>query len=148
MNGKPILRLMRELARCYQAMEAYAAADIRAYELTPPQFDVIATLGNTPGMTPKELGERTLITKGTLTGVIDRLAAKALVARSPSPRDGRSQIVRLTPAGEKLFQAVFPAHAAYLARAFADFSSEDFARSETVLRTLWQRFAAAGTPTP
>lgn len=146
MTGKPILRLMRELARCYQAMEAYSAADIRAHELTPPQFDVIATLGNTQGMTPKELGERTLITKGTLTGVIDRLAAKGLVARSPSPVDGRSQVVRLTPAGDRLFAAVFPDHVAYLARAFEDFSAEDFARSESVLLALRQRFSEAGSP--
>ena len=32
----------------------------------------IATLGNTPGMSYKELGDKTLITKGTLTGVIER----------------------------------------------------------------------------
>ena len=34
--------------------------------LTHAQFDIIATLGNTPGMSYKELGDKTLITKGTL----------------------------------------------------------------------------------
>ena len=34
-------------------------------------FDIIVTLGNTPGLSFKELGQRTLITKGTLTGVVD-----------------------------------------------------------------------------
>jgi hypothetical protein len=53
--------------QCYQAFEAYSATHIRTLGLTPPQFDIVATLGNTSGMTATELGEKTLITKGTLT---------------------------------------------------------------------------------
>ncbi len=82
--------------------------------LTSAQFDIIATLGNTPGMMPKDLGEKTLITKGTLTGVVDRLVAKGLVRRIPSAQDGRSQIVQLTRKGAALFDKVFPAHLNYV----------------------------------
>ena len=116
---EPFLSTVRELARCYQAFEAYSSAHIRTLGLTPPQFDIVATLGNTNGMTFKELGEKTLITKGTLTGVVDRLADKKLVRRVASPTDGRSQIVQLTAKGEALFAKVFPEHIAYARRAFA-----------------------------
>ena len=67
------MALVRELVRTYQAFEQLSSSRIRSHGLTPPQFDVIATLGNTPGMSCKELSSRTLITKGTLTGVLDRL---------------------------------------------------------------------------
>ena len=71
------LRSIRLLAECFHAFERQAGANIRCRTgLTPPQFDIIATLGNTPGMSFKELSERTLITKGTLTGVVDRLEEK------------------------------------------------------------------------
>ena len=73
--------MLYELVRAYQAFESYSAAHIRNLGLTAPQFDIIATLGNTSGMSFKDLGEKTLITKGTLTGVIDRLEDKALVDR-------------------------------------------------------------------
>ncbi|MBX9848175.1 MAG: MarR family transcriptional regulator, partial [Rhodocyclaceae bacterium] len=92
------LPVIRELVRCYQAFEAVGGAHIRTMGLTPPQFDIIATLGNTPGMRFKELGEKTLVTKGTLTGIVDRLTEKGFVRRVASPTDGRSQIVQLTPA--------------------------------------------------
>lgn len=118
MAKEPFLSAVRELARCYQAFEAYSSAHIRTLGLTPPQFDIVATLGNTEGMTFKELGEKTLITKGTLTGVVDRLAEKKLVRRVASATDGRSQIVQLTAKGEALFAKVFPAHIAYARRAF------------------------------
>ena len=85
----PFLSVLRELVRCYQAFERYSATHIQTLGLTPPQFDVVATLGNTEGMTFRELGERTLITKGTLTGVVDRLEAKGIVSRKSCPEDGR-----------------------------------------------------------
>jgi DNA-binding MarR family transcriptional regulator len=69
-------------------------------------------------MTFKELGSRTLITKGTLTGVVDRLEARGLVARLASPTDGRSTLVRLTQRGEEVFREVFEPHLAFLAPAF------------------------------
>lgn len=111
------MNLIRELVRCYQAFESYSVIDIRGAGLTPPQFDVIATLGNTTGMTFRELGEKTLITKGTLTGVVDRLAAKGLVRREEYPGDGRCCKVVLTPAGEGEFRRVFQPHLDYLAEA-------------------------------
>jgi MarR family transcriptional regulator, 2-MHQ and catechol-resistance regulon repressor len=114
----PFMHLMRELVRCYQAFESYSLIDIRATGLTPPQFDVIATLGNTPGMTFRELGEKTLITKGTLTGVVDRLADKGLVRREEHPGDARCFKVVLTPAGEQEFRRVFQPHIDYVAAAF------------------------------
>jgi MarR family transcriptional regulator, 2-MHQ and catechol-resistance regulon repressor len=113
-----VVPVIRELARCYQAFQRASDANIRGMGLTPPQFDIVVTLGNTPGMSFKELGSRTLITKGTLTGVVDRLQARGLVERQASETDGRSTRVRLTPEGERVFREVFEPHLAFLAPAF------------------------------
>ena len=137
------LPLLRELAGAYQAFEMYSSAHIRTLDLTPPQFDIVATLGNTPGMSPKELGEKTLITKGTLTGVVDRLADKGLVRRVASASDGRSQTVQLTAQGEDLFARIFPAHLAYMERAFAPLAPDEVAGITAGLQRLRQAFAAA-----
>ena len=137
------LPLLRELASAYQSFEIYSAAHIRSLGLTPPQFDIVATLGNTPGMSPKELGEKTLITKGTLTGVVDRLANKGLVRRIASPSDGRGQIVQLTRSGERLFARIFPAHLAYMERAFVKLSPAEMAGMTDSLHRLRAAFAAA-----
>jgi DNA-binding MarR family transcriptional regulator len=134
------LPTVQALVQCYQAFEAYSAANIRALGLTPPQFDIIATLGNTAGMTATELGEKTLITKGTLTGVVDRLADRGWVERVAHGSDRRCQIVRLTPAGDALFAEVFPAHMAYLGACFDGASSAEHKRWQTALRALEQVF--------
>jgi MarR family 2-MHQ and catechol resistance regulon transcriptional repressor len=125
MPSQIFLPLMRELSRTYQAFEVYSSAHVRSLGLTPAQFDIVATLGNTAGMTTRELGERTLITKGTLTGVVDRLVDKKLVRRSALPSDGRCQIVQLTAQGKKLFARIFPAHLAHMECAFAQLSQKE-----------------------
>ena len=58
--------------------------------LTPPQFDVMAELGGTPGMTCVELSQSTLLAKASLTGIIDRLEAKGLIERQVVPNDRRA----------------------------------------------------------
>ena len=145
MTPATFLPVLRELATAYQAFEAYSAAHIRTLDLTPAQFDIIATLGNTAGMPLNELGAKTLITKGTLTGVVDRLSDKQLVRRTASPSDGRSQIVQLTPQGEAMFARIFPAHLAHMQKAFAELSADELVVMETSMRRLRETFAAALT---
>lgn len=131
---------MRELVRTYQAFSAYSEAFVRQYQLTSAQFDVIATLGNTAGLTMGELGEKTLITKGTLTGVVDRLAAKGLAQRSSSASDRRSTVVQLTAAGEALFAQAFPAHLADMDQRFQAFDPSELALLQVLLSRLRQQF--------
>jgi DNA-binding MarR family transcriptional regulator len=109
---------------------------IREQGLTPPQFDIIATLGNTPGMSGRELGEKTLMTKGTLTGVLDRLEAKGLVMRTMNASDRRCMIVKLTPKGEAEFERVFAPQVEFCARSFEGYEEEDFAALDRELAKL------------
>ena len=109
---------LRQLIRCTQAFERFSGAHVKKIGLTESQFDVIATLGNTQGMTCKELGERTLITKGTLTGVLDRMTARGLVSRRADADDARRTHIALTRKGALLFDDAFPSHMRHLRRAF------------------------------
>jgi DNA-binding MarR family transcriptional regulator len=137
--SKPVMRTVRLLAECYQAFERISGAHVRSLNLTPAQFDIIATLGNTPGMSFKELGEKTLITKGTLTGVVDRLESKGIVTRRTCAEDRRSMTVRLTPKGEREFKRIFIVHIDHCSQAFAGYSEEEFDVLEKELRKLKER---------
>jgi DNA-binding MarR family transcriptional regulator len=119
------LPLLRELVRSYQAFENFSTPHIKSMDLTSPQFDVIATLANQPPMTCKALGEKTLITKGTLTGIIDRLEIKELVERTTNVDDGRSQKIQLSAKGQEVFSQAFPSHMKHLERAFNQLSQKE-----------------------
>ncbi|MES2901724.1 MAG: MarR family transcriptional regulator [Pseudomonadota bacterium] len=145
--GERYLKSVRLLAECLQGFERFSGESARRSGLTPAQFDIIATLGNTPGMTYKELGDKTLITKGTLTGVIERLEQKGLVLRSRSEDDKRSFFVRLTMGGEQVFREVFPKVVEQGRQLFATWSEADFDAMDHNLRRLKQ-LLADGSPNP
>ncbi len=130
------LPVLRNLVSAYEAFERYSAPDLRSMGLTMTQFDVIATLGNQPPMTCKELGEKTLVTKGTLTGVLERLESKGILERKLNPEDARSQMIGLTIEGQKLFEKVFPAHLQHLDKAFNQLSTKELAELSNALQTL------------
>ena len=132
--------LMRELVRTYQAFDKVDNDGLRTYNITQSQADVLFTLGNTQGLTFKEIGCQTLITKGTLTGVIDRLEKKGLVKRIPGSEDRRCIRVVLTGKGKRLFADIFPQHIAYLKKYFDKLSCNEVRTIERALQKLHSIF--------
>ena len=135
-SKQTFIPVLRELVRAYQAFASYDAAGYRDSGLTVPQADVIFTLGNTAGMTFKEIGELTLITKGTLTGVIDRLEQKNLVKRVTQTDDRRCTRVLLTAKGNKVFEEEFPRQIAYIKQGFDRMEQDDLKQLQTLLKKL------------
>jgi len=113
LQDDPYLKVLRPLVEAYLAFWRVDSRHIRSMRLTPSQFDVIATLGDTNGLTCSELSSQTLVTKGTLTGVLDRLAKKGLIKRESVAGDKRRTKIRLTEKGNALFQKVFAAHISF-----------------------------------
>jgi MarR family 2-MHQ and catechol resistance regulon transcriptional repressor len=125
--SQEFLPLMQELASAYQAFSLYDAEGLRksGSDLTPSQARVIFTIGDTDGMTCKDIGDITLITKGTLTGVVDRLEDKGLVERWSVEGDGRKTIVALTRKGERVYRKEFPKHVEFLKEKFDKLGPRD-----------------------
>lgn len=130
------LSLIKELVQAYQAFETHSAAHIKEMGLTMTQFDIVATLGNQPPMTCKELGEKTLVSKGTMTGVLERLETKGLIEKFLNIEDGRSYKIGLSKAGDSLFKRVFPEHVEYLGKAFGKLSKKELEQAMTALRNV------------
>ena len=130
------LLLVKELVQAYQAFEMHSGAHIKEMGLTTTQFDIVATLGNQPPMTCKELGEKTLVSKGTMTGVLERLEAKGLIEKFMNADDGRSYKIGLSKSGDRLFKKVFPEHVEYLGKSIGKLSKKEIEHAVTVLREV------------
>ncbi len=127
-----ISRLARHLDLARRA--AFAAHEIESWE-----FDVLAALrraGEPYELSPGRLLRETLVTSGTMTNRVDRLAARGLVERSPDPGDRRGVIVRLTAEGKTAVDGAFEALLEAEAALLADLPARDRARLASLLRTL------------
>ena len=141
-SGQTFIPLMQELAGAYQAFSLYDAEGLRksGSSLTPSQARVIFTLGDTDGMTCKDIGDITLITKGTLTGVVDRLEEKDLVERWSVEGDGRKTIVALTKRGKRVYQKEFPRHIEFLKEKFDNLNANDRKQAVQLLQKIKSLF--------
>jgi DNA-binding MarR family transcriptional regulator len=96
-----VSRLARHLDRARTA--AFAAHGLQTWE-----FDVLSALrrqGAPYQLSPGALLRATLVTSGTMTNRIDRLASAGLVSRRPDPADKRGVLVALTDRGRAAVDA-------------------------------------------
>jgi DNA-binding MarR family transcriptional regulator len=132
-----ITRLARHLDLARR--DAFTAHDIESWE-----FDVLAALrraGAPYELSPGRLLRETLVTSGTMTNRVDRLAGRNLVERLPDPRDRRGVLVRLTPEGKSAVDGAFGALLAAEAELIAALPSDDQSTLASLLRTLLAPFS-------
>ncbi|MBC6699281.1 MarR family winged helix-turn-helix transcriptional regulator [Hymenobacter puniceus] len=93
----PIYAVSRMLTKAYQPY-------LQELDLTYPQYLVFLLLWEHGSLTVKQLGENLLLDSGTLTPLLKRMEQKQWLSRQRDPRDERSVIISLLPAGCKLQQ--------------------------------------------
>jgi DNA-binding MarR family transcriptional regulator len=131
-----ISRLARHLDLARR--RAFTAHGIESWE-----FDVLAALrraGAPYELSPGRLVRETLVTSGTMTNRVDRLAGRGLVERLPDPRDRRGVLVRLTPEGKATVDGAFTALLAAERTLLADLPARERTRLAGLLRTLLAPF--------
>ncbi|NOU96722.1 MarR family transcriptional regulator [Paenibacillus sp. LMG 31456] len=106
------LKLFVVLSKAYRTVMDRAVKDMKEYGLSPSEFMVLEVL-YTKGQIPlQQIGEKILITSGSITYNIDKLEKKGYLKRVPCKDDRRVIFAEITAAGKELFDRIFPDHAA------------------------------------
>jgi len=67
---------------------------------------VLGLLRDRGAMSPSTIGERLIVTRATVTGVVDSLEKRGFVRRTAHPEDRRSHLVEITDDGLRVIQQV------------------------------------------
>lgn len=78
----------------------------KEHSLSSAQFSAMALLSDQPRMSVVELARREGVAHPTMSRLIAGLIRLKLVSRTVNPADKRSGLLRLSPAGEKLYREV------------------------------------------
>ena len=133
------------LFRATRAVEARALRSIADSGLGASDFGVLEVLLHRGALPVNAIGRKLLLTSGSITTCVDRLARRGLVARRDDPDDRRVRRVELTPAGRALIEPAFARHAADLEAMMQVLTGEERGALVALLRRLGTAATAADT---
>ena len=94
--------------RMQQIAVAIFVEECRAFDLTPVQYAALIAIHTHPGIDATRLSAVIAFDRSTLGNVIERLEAKKLIERKPSPEDKRVKLLYLTKPGAALLRDIMP----------------------------------------
>lgn len=104
------LQVLSRITRLARQLDKARAGSFARYNLEGWEFDVMSALrraGEPYQLSPGALVQQTLVTSGTMTNRVDRLAKRGFVIRQPSPNDRRGVLVQLTDVGREVVDGAF-----------------------------------------
>jgi MarR family transcriptional regulator, 2-MHQ and catechol-resistance regulon repressor len=110
-------KLLTVLSKCLKAIGAHAERHIAELGLGVTDFAVLEALLHKGPLSISCVGEKVLLTSGSMTAAVDRLEAKHLIARKNHATDRRTKLIDLTPAGDALITKAFALHTDALEKA-------------------------------
>jgi len=109
--NEPIVRgaIVQELWVAARYGTEVLNAELRRAGVDPDAYGFLSFVGALQPVTRTRLGEATGLRRTTLRDAIGRLIERGHVEEQPHPRDGRSTLLVLTPAGQDIFDRGMPA---------------------------------------
>jgi DNA-binding MarR family transcriptional regulator len=102
------MQVLSRVTRLAHYLDRQRRTAFARHNLEPWEFDVLAALrraGHPYQLSPGQLLRETMVTSGTMTNRVDRLAGRGLVTRTDHPDDRRGVLVLLTSAGKDAVDA-------------------------------------------
>ena len=131
------------LWKAFRVMEAQSDRSIAGLGLCQSDFGVMEALLHKGPLPVKALGEKVLLTSGSMTAAVDRLERREWVERGNDPEDRRVRIVRLTVEGRKTIEVLFADHERDMEQAVEGLSVDERTELMDLLRRLGK---SVGTP--
>ncbi|MNM03505.1 HTH-type transcriptional regulator MhqR [compost metagenome] len=108
------LKLFVVLSKAYRSLMDRAVKDMKSHGLSSAEFMVLEVLYHRTRIPLQQIGEKILVTSGSITYNIDKLEKKGLLKRVPCSEDRRVTYAEITEEGRALFDEIFPKHVATL----------------------------------
>ena len=115
---------------------AIAARYAKAFDLSIPEWRIIAVLGRRPGLTAKEIAEATEMDKVAVSRAVARLTASRRIEAEPDPEDARRQMLSLSAAGASVHAKIAPIALACEERLLASLEPREKAQLNALLDRL------------
>ena len=113
------------LWKAAKAMEMADRVSMAETELIPSDFAIMEVLLHKGPLPINTIGEKVLLTSGSMTAAVNRLVERGFVIRKRDPMDGRCFHVHLTENGRQVIQQAYSKHENNLEKIAAVLTKEE-----------------------
>jgi DNA-binding MarR family transcriptional regulator len=135
-NPDRSIRIWFRVIRLVARMQASVGERLRAIGVSIPQCDVLTTLSEEEGVSQQELAKRLYVTKGNISGLLDRLEDAGFVERRSIASDRRQYAIYLTAAGRATAERAIAVQHRWIASTLGRMSENDLEALETQMVAL------------
>lgn len=96
--------VMIALRKIIQAIDMNSKKLVKRVGLTGPQLVILQEISNLGEVTAGEIAKAVSLSQATVTGILERMEKRGLLARQRSNSDKRRIMVRITDSGEQVLQ--------------------------------------------
>ena len=124
------------LWKAAKAVERVDLDSIRQTGLSLSDFAIMEALLHKGPLPINQIGEKVLLSSGSMTAAVNRLEKSGHVQRIQDPADGRCFYVHLTKTGRRVVSAAFQRHAQNLEKAAEVLSAEERSQLIDLLKKI------------
>jgi DNA-binding MarR family transcriptional regulator len=136
------VRVWFRFLRLESQLQCAVSERLREIGLSVPQCDVLTTLTEAEGVSQQDLAKRLYVTKGNISGLLDRLEGAGLVERRSTAADRRQYEIYLTPAGRQAAERAIGIQHDLIRATLGRLPAEDLAAFESLLIATRDLFRA------
>ena len=126
-EGKYHEEILYSLALLYNRLSHDISNFLKDYDLSMGKINILLAIkhhGGPEGIRQVEISNHLIVTASNMTKMIDKLEKEGLVARHALEGDRRVNMVKITPKGEALLEAIWPKYTIKLKEAVSTLSKD------------------------
>lgn len=127
------IRVWFRFLRLESRLQLAVSERLREVGLSVPQCDVLTTLTEAEGISQQDLAKRLYVTKGNISGLLDRLEDADLVERRSTEADRRQYAIYLTARGREAAEKAIAVQHALIAATLGKLPEQSLAAFEELL---------------
>lgn len=138
---------VRRFSRFYTRQLGLLGEGLLRSDFSLTEARVLYELAHRDGLTAADLCRELGLDAGYLSRILKTFDQRGLMARAPSPRDGRESLLALTPAGRTAFEPLDRASQDDVRAMIGGLAAEDAAELVRAMRTIERLMGGQGRPT-
>ncbi|SHO59105.1 HTH-type transcriptional regulator MhqR [Vibrio quintilis] len=144
MSAQALYKITVQTRRLYQLLRCVSDRQLEQFGINSSHRSLLEYLYHNPSQTVPQIADQKLVSRQHIQTIVNSLSERGLVVFISNPNHKRSSLVRLTRAGEEMFESVQITESALLEKVGLNFPQAGLEHASQTLDQIIECFQSTG----